>query len=401
MRFKQSIVTILLFSLAAAFAACSQQPQSTANNAGNTGKTEKEAMKPSVKKESFGKLADGTPVDSYTLTNKNGVEVKITNYGATVTSIKVPDHSGKFDDVVLGYDSIDGYLAKNPHLGAVAGRFANRIAKGEFTLNGKAYKLAKNNGENHLHGGPKGFYQVMWTATPVENLSGGNDNVGVMLKYLSKDGEENYPGNLDVTVTYTLTGDNALKIDYAATTDKDTILNLTNHSYFNLAGAGNGDILGHQLKINSEQITPVDSTMIPTGDVKSVAGTPFDFSKLTAIGARINDRDEQLILGKGYDHNFILNVNNTLSTPAVEVYELTTGRVMEVFTNQPGVQLYSGNFLDGTITGKGGKVYKQRYGFCLETQHYPDSPNKPNFPNVVLKPGQRFDSTTIFKFSAR
>ena len=390
---KRLLMTITLVALAVAFAACGQQPQSTTN----TGKTEKESMKPSVKKDSFGKLADGTPVDSYTLTNKNGVEVKITNYGATITSIKVPDRSGKFDDVTLGYDSIDGYLAKNPHLGAVAGRFANRIAKGEFNLNGKAYKLAKNNGENHLHGGPKGFYQAMWTATPIES----GDTVGVTLKYLSKDGEEGYPGNLDVTVTYTLNGENALKIGYAATTDKDTILNLTNHSYFNLAGAGNGDILGHQLKINSEQITPVDSTMIPTGDVKPVAGTPFDFSKLTAIGARINDQDEQLILGKGYDHNFILNVNNTLATPAAEVYEPTTGRVMDVFTNQPGVQLYTGNFLDGTITGKGGKVYKQRYGFCLETQHYPDSPNKPNFPTVVLKPGQQFDSTTIFKFSTR
>lgn len=390
---KQLFDPLSLFILAATFAACGQQPQSTTN----TSKTEKEVMKPSVKKESFGKLPDGTTIDSYTLANKNGVEVKITNYGATVTSIKVPDRSGKFEDVALGYDSIDGYLAKNPHLGSVAGRYANRIAKGEFTLNGKAYKLAKNNGENHLHGGPKGFYQALWTATPVES----GDNVGLTLKYLSKDGEEGYPGNLDVTVTYTLTGDNALKIDYAATTDKDTILNLTNHSYFNLAGAGNGDILKHELKINSEQITPVDSTMIPTGDVKPVAGTPFDFSKLTAIGARINDQDEQLILGKGYDHNFILNVNNTISTPAVEVYEPTTGRVMEVFTNQPGVQLYTGNFLDGTITGKGGKVYNQRYGFCLETQHYPDSPNKPNFPNVVLKTGQRFDSTTIYKFSSR
>jgi aldose 1-epimerase len=386
------IIALSLFSLAVTFAACGGQPQPV-----NTSNTENNTMTASVKKESFGKLADGTDVDSYTLTNKNGVQVKITNYGATVTSIKVPDRNGKFDDVVLGYDSIDGYLAKNPHLGAVAGRYANRIAKGQFTLDGKTYTLAKNNGENHLHGGPKGFYQALWTATPVER----GDGVAVMLKYLSKDGEENYPGNLDVTVTYTLTDRNELKIDYAATTDKDTILNLTNHSYFNLAGAGNGDILNHQLRINADQITPVDKTMIPTGDVKPVAGTPFDFSKLTPIGARINDPDEQLVIGKGYDHNFILKTSNTLSTPAVEVYEPTAGRVMEVFTDQPGVQLYTGNFLDGSITGKGGKVYNQRYGFCLETQHYPDSPNHPNFPTVVLKPGQQFASTTIFKFSAR
>jgi len=392
MRLKQLVVTLSLLSLAL-FAACSQK--STEQSTQPQKESSKEGMAQTLKKESFGKLADGTPVDSYTLTNKNGVEVKITNYGATITSIKAPDKNGKFEDVVLGYDSIDGYLAKNPHLGAVAGRYANRIAKGQFTLNGKTYTLAKNNGENHLHGGPKGFYQVLWTATPAESKD------GVTMHYLSKDGEEGYPGNLDVTVTYTLTDINELKIAYAATTDKDTILNLTNHSYFNLAGAGNGDILKHELKINAPQITPVDKTLIPTGDVRQVAGTPFDFSKLTAIGAHINDPDEQLIIGKGYDHNFVLDVNNSIGTPAVEVYEPTTGRVMQVYTDQPGVQLYTGNFLDGTITGKGGKVYNQRYGFCLETQHYPDSPNKPNFPNVVLKPGQRFVSTTIFKFSAR
>lgn len=401
MRFKQLIVKLSLpLAFAVSFAACGQKSaeQSSTQATTETVKTGKEVMTANLKKDNFGKTPTGTDVEIYTLTNKNGVEVKITNYGATITSIKVPDKNGKFDDVALGYDSLDGYLAKNPHLGSVAGRFANRIAKGEFKLNGKSYKLAKNNGENHLHGGPGGFYQQVWTATEKEPSK---DGVGLVLKYLSKDGEEGYPGNLDVTVTYTLTDSNELKIDYAATTDKDTILNLTNHSYFNLAGAGNGDILGHQLKVNAQQTTPVDKTMIPTGEVKPVAGTPFDFSKLTTIGSRINDQDEQLILGKGYDHNFILNTGNSLSTQAVEVYEPTSGRVMEVFTTQPGVQLYTGNFLDGTITGKGGKVYKQRYGFCLETQHYPDSPNRPNFPTVVLKPGQKFESTTIYKFSAR
>lgn len=398
MRFKQ-IVTLVVFSLAALFAACGQKPAEPAANqpAKEATSAGKEGMASTLKKESFGKLPDGTPVDLYTLTNKNGVEVKITNYGATITSIKVPDKSGKFEDVVLGYDNLKGYLDKNPHLGSVAGRYANRIAKGQFTLNGKTYTLAKNNGENHLHGGPKGFYQVVWTASEAPGV----DGTALALHYLSKDGEEGYPGNLDVTVKYSLSNENELKIDYAATTDKDTILNLTNHSYFNLAGAGNGDILGHQLRINAPQITPVDKTMIPTGDVKQVAGTPFDFSKLTPIGARINDQDEQMIIGKGYDHNFVLDIKNSISTPAVEVYEPTTGRVMEVFTDQPGVQLYTANFLDGTITGKGGKVYKQHYGFCLETQHYPDSPNKPNFPNVILRPGQRFASTTIFKFSTR
>jgi len=394
MRFKQPLLALSLFSLAFVFAACGQKTTEQ-TTAPSTKEPTKEGMAATLKKENFGKLPNGTEVELYTLTNKNGVEVKITNYGATVTSIKAPDKNGKFEDVALGYDNLKGYLDKNPHLGSVAGRYANRIAKGQFTLAGKTYTLAKNNGENHLHGGPKGFYQAVWTVTP----SPAND--AVTLKYLSKDGEEGYPGNLDVTVTYTLTDKNELKIDYAATTDKETILNLTNHSYFNLAGAGNGDILNHQLKINSDQITPVDKTMIPTGDVKQVAGTPFDFTNLTAIGARINDQDEQLILGKGYDHNFILKTSNNITTPAVEVYEPTTGRVMEVFTDQPGVQLYTGNFLDGTITGKGGKVYNQRYGFCLETQHYPDSPNKPNFPNVTLKPGQRFATTTIYKFSAR
>lgn len=397
MKFKRAMTLLSLLALGAGLSGCGQQPSETGKN--NPTKTEMTAKgtEAKLKKESFGKLPDGAEVDSYTLTNKNGVEVKITNYGATVTSIKVPDRNGKLDDVALGYDSIAGYLAKNPHLGSLAGRYANRIGKGEFKLGGKTITLAKNNGENHLHGGPNGFFKQLWKAADASGAAG----VAVRMTYLSKDGEENYPGNLEATVTYTLTDRNELKIEYSATTDKETVVNLTNHSYFNLAGAGNGDILGHQLKINAKQTTPVDKTMIPTGKLADVAGTPFDFSKLTAIGARIDDPHEQIVIGKGYDHNFVLDTGGKLDAQAVEVYEPTTGRVMEVFTDQPGVQLYTANFLDGSIIGKGGKAYPRRSAFCLETQHYPDSPNKPNFPSTTLKPGEKYQTTTIYKFSAR
>ena len=395
MRLKRAMTLLSLLALGGLLGACGHHGMET-GKAPSTDTTAKGA-EAKLKKESFGKLPDGTPVDVYTLTNKNGVEAKITNYGATLTSIKAPDRTGKMDDVVLGYDSIDGYLAKNPHLGAIAGRYANRIANGEFKLNGKTYTLAKNNGPNHLHGGPNGFYKQIWTASDAS----GKDGQAVSFKYLSKDGEENYPGNLTAIVTYTLTDKNELKIDYQATTDKDTVLNLTNHAYFNLAGAGSGDVLGHELKINSKETTVVDKTLIPTGKMAPVAGTPFDFSKLTAIGARINDKNEQLEIGQGYDHNFVLATGGSLTAQAVEVYEPSTGRVMEVFTDQPGVQLYTANHLDGSIVGKAGKTYNKRGGFCLETQHYPDSPNKPNFPTTTLKPGEKFHSTTIFKFSAR
>lgn len=395
MRLKRAMTLLSLLALGGLLGACGHHGMET-GKAPSTDTTAKGA-EAKLKKESFGKLPDGTPVDVYTLTNKNGVEAKITNYGATLTSIKAPDRTGKMDDVVLGYDSIDGYLAKNPHLGAIAGRYANRIANGEFKLDGKTYTLAKNNGPNHLHGGPNGFYKQIWTASDAS----GKDGQAVSFKYLSKDGEENYPGNLTAIVTYTLTDKNELKIDYQATTDKDTVLNLTNHAYFNLAGAGSGDVLGHELKINSKETTVVDKTLIPTGKMAPVAGTPFDFSKLTAIGARINDKNEQLEIGQGYDHNFVLATGGSLTAQAVEVYEPTTGRVMEVFTDQPGVQLYTANHLDGSIVGKAGKTYNKRGGFCLETQHYPDSPNKPNFPTTTLKPGEKFHSTTIFKFSAR
>ena len=350
-----------------------------------------------IAKQSFGKTGDGESVDIYTLTNSRGAEAKITNYGGIVTSLKVPDRRGKLDDIVLGFDNFDAYLKGHPYFGAIIGRYGNRIAKGRFTLDGIEYKLAVNNGENHLHGGIKGFDKVVWTARPRKVAQG----VALELMYLSKDGEEGYPGNLSVTVVYTLTNRNELRIDYTATTDKATVLNLTNHSYFNLAGEGNGDILNHELSIYATQFTPTDAGSIPTGELRNVRGTPFDFTRATAIGARINDDYEQLKFGKGYDHNFVLRGRLGTMRQAGRVFEPTTGRVMEVWTTEPGMQFYTGNFLDGTLTGKAGKPYQVRSGFCLETQHYPDSPNKPKFPTTVLRKGGRFHSTTIYRFSVR
>ncbi len=350
-----------------------------------------------MKKEPFGQTQDGLPVDLWTLTNKNGVTVSITNYGGIVTALSVPDRTGAFKDVVLGFDALDGYLKGHPYFGAIIGRYGNRIAKGRFTLNGVEYKLAPNNGENHLHGGVRGFDKAVWSAREAP----GPDGPALELTYLSKDGEEGYPGNLSVKVVYTLTDNNELRIDYTATTDKDTIVNLTNHSYFNLAGQGEGDILGHEMTIFADKFTPVDAGLIPTGELRSVEGTPFDFRKPVAIGARINDRDQQLEYGGGYDHNFVLSSGGGALAPAARVYEPVSGRVMEVLTTEPGVQFYTGNFLDGTITGKGGKVYRRRYGFCLETQHFPDSPNKPEFPSVVLRPGEEYRTTTVYRFSAQ
>jgi aldose 1-epimerase len=350
----------------------------------------------SIRKEDFGK-ADGQSVALYTLTNKNGVEAKITSYGGIVVSLKVPDRNGKLDDIVLGYDTLDDYLKGNSsYFGALIGRYGNRIDKGRFKLNGVEYKLATNNGANHLHGGIKGFDKVVWTGKPVKV----KDGVKLVLTYLSRDGEEGYPGNLSVTVTYTLTDNNELKIDYSATTDKDTVVSLSHHSYFNLAGQGNGDILNHQLMINADRFTPVDSGLIPTGELRAVKGTPFDFTQPTAIGARINDDDEQLKFGKGYDHNFVLNGKVGTLRQVAKASETTTGREMEVWTTEPGLQFYSGNFLDGK-PGKGGKAYQLRYGFCLETQHFPDSPNKPSFPSTTLKKGGRYQSSTVYRFSAR
>lgn len=347
-----------------------------------------------ITKQPFGKLTDGTMIDLYILANANS-EVKIATYGGTIVSIVTPDQHGKLADVVLGHDTFDKYLTQNAFFGCITGRYANRIAQGKFTLNGVEYTLAQNDGSNHLHGGLKGFNTKIWQATAIE----GNEGPAVRLTYLSQDGEEGYPGNLSATVTYTLTNDDALKIDYLATTDKDTIINLTNHAYFNLAAGEAEDCLGHEMMLNTAQFTPIDETLIPTGELRSVKGTPLDFTVPTVIGARINQDYDQLRFGGGYDHNWVLNNLDGKLVLAAKVQERITGRVMEVYTTEPGIQFYSGNFLNGSITGKGGIVYKKRYGFCLETQHYPDSPNKPTFPSTLLKPGQTYQTTTIYKFS--
>lgn len=333
-------------------------------------------------------------MDIYTLANKNGVSAKITNYGGIVMSLNVPDKSGQFSDVVLGFETAEDYLKPHPYFGALIGRYGNRIAKGKFTLEGKEYILAQNDGPNSLHGGLKGFDKVIWDAKPLDTPAG----PALELTYLSQDGEEGYPGNLLVKIIYTLTHDNELRIDYTATSDETTVINLTHHSYFNLAGADTGTILDHELLLNAAHFTPVNQTLIPTGEIRPVAGTPFDFTQPTKIGLRINQDDEQLKFGLGYDHNWVLNSSDGSLALAARVSEPGSGRVMEVWTTEPGIQFYSGNFLDGSNIGKGGKVYQHRYGFCLETQHFPDSPNQPNFPSTVLKASQTYTSTTVYKF---
>ncbi|WP_460975018.1 aldose epimerase family protein [Spirosoma knui] len=353
-------------------------------------------QKAGIEKTSFGQLADGQEADIYTLRNEAGMEAKITNYGGILVSLTAPDKNGTFEDVTLGFDSLATYEKGSPFFGALVGRYGNRIAKGKFTLDGKEYTLATNNMGNHLHGGLKGFDKVLWTATPVE----GNEPA-LKLAYTAKDGEEGYPGNLSVEVTYTLQKDNALKIDYKATTDKPTVVNLTNHSYFNLT-AGKSDILGHELTINADRFVPVNETLIPTGELKPVAGTPFDFTKSAVVGARINDStDTQIKYGLGYDHCWVFTDNSNKLKQGATVYEPTSGRMMEVLTTEPAVQFYTGNFLDGTLTGKGNVVYKKRTGLCLETEHYPDSPNQPKFPTTTLKPGETYQTTTVYKFSTK
>ncbi len=340
---------------------------------------------------------DGKPIEVFTLTNANGIELKAITYGAIITSLKVPDRAGRVADVVLGFDSPDGYLKTPPppYFGALIGRYGNRIAKGKFTLDGHTYTLATNNGPNHLHGGNIGFDKVMWSAEPRQAAGAAS----VVFTRTSPDGEEGYPGALAVRVTYTLTDKNELIVDYHATTDKATPVNLTQHSYFNLAGDGSGDILGHELTLNADRYTPVDDTLIPTGELAPVSGTPFDFRKATAIGARIGQDNAQLKNGKGYDHNWVLNRTGAGLQLAARLKDPASGRTMEIRTTEPGVQFYSGNFLDGSITGKGGHVYKFRNGLCLETQHFPDSPNHSNFPSTILRPGQNHDSKTVFAFS--
>jgi aldose 1-epimerase len=348
-----------------------------------------------VDQRPFGQTKDGKSVTLFTLKNNSGAEAGIINYGGLVIFLKVPDRNGHVDDVVLGYDKLADYIKDSPYFGAIIGRYGNRIAKGKFTLDGKQYSLAINNGPNSLHGGLVGFDKVVWEPKVVMT----SDGPSLELRYTSKDGEEGYPGTLKVKAVYTLTSDNALKLEFTATTDKDTVINLTQHSYFNLAGKG--DILNHVVTIPADKFTPVDSTLIPTGELKPVEGTPFDFRTPTAIGARINQDDQQLKYGGGYDHNWVINKQMGQLTLMGRVYEPGTGRVLEVFSTEPGLQFYTGNFLDGKLTGKGGWVYQFRNGFCMEAQHYPDSPNQPNFPSVVLKPGQVYRNTIIFKFSVQ
>ena len=346
-----------------------------------------------VARATFGMTREQVPVEVYTLTNANGVEMRAITYGGIITSLKVPDQSGRFDDVVLGFDTIDGYREATRYFGALIGRYGNRIAGGKFTLDGKTVTLATNNGPNHLHGGVKGFNQVLWNAMPADGAEG----VSLTLTRRSPDGEEGYPGNLQVSIRYLLTDKNELVIDYRATTDKPTPVNLTQHSYFNLAADGR-DVLGHRLMLKASRYTPVDDTLIPTGELARVEGTPFDFRKSTAIGDRIDADHVQLRNGKGYDHNWVLDRTGPALEPAATVVEPRSGRTMDVATTEPGIQFYSGNFLDGTAKGKGGRVYEHRTGFCLETQHYPDSPNHPSFPSTILLPGQTYASKTVFTF---
>ncbi|MGE5244175.1 MAG: aldose epimerase family protein [Betaproteobacteria bacterium] len=341
----------------------------------------------------FGTMPDGTPIDVFTITNAHGIEIRAITYGGVITSIRTPDRAGRFDDIVLGFDRLEDYVQRSPYFGAIIGRYGNRIARGRFTLDGRAYTLATNDGPNHLHGGVKGFDKAVWRGEPFEK---GGD-AGVVFTHVSPGGDEGYPGRLSVKVTYTLTSADALVIEYEATTDAPTPVNLTNHSYFNLTG-GARDILGHELTIDADRYTPIDATLIPTGELAPVAGTPFDFRKATPIGARINQTNSQLANGKGYDHNFVLNAAGPGLHHAAHVVEPTTGRTLDIATTEPGLQFYSGNFLDGTLKGTAGHVYGHRFGFCLETQHFPDSPNHANFPSTILRPGQTYHSKTVIAF---
>jgi aldose 1-epimerase len=361
---------------------CQKEPSTTKQP-----ETKKET-KMNITKEAFGKTADGKQADLYTLTNANGLTMKVTNYGCIIVSLEVPDRNGKLGDITLGYNTLAEYIKETPYFGAIVGRYGNRIGKGRFTLDGVEYKLAVNDGENHLHGGIKGFDKVVWDAEEVTTA----DAVGVKFTYLSKDGEEGYPGNLSCTIIYTLTNDNEFKISYEAKTDKATPINLTHHSYFNLAGPGTRDILDHEIMLNADRYTPVDEGLIPTGELRSVKNSPMDFTEPKTIGSRIAQ------VSGGYDHNYVLNSGGGKLSLAAKLYEPTTGRVMEIHTTEPGIQFYSGNFLDGTITGKGGNVYQKHYGFCLETQHFPDSPNKPDFPPVILRPVEKYTHVTVHKF---
>jgi len=350
-----------------------------------------------IGKKLFGKLSDGSEIFAYTLKNQNGMTAKIINYGAIVVSLTAPDRNGKFDDIVLGYDNLDSYVKDNNYFGAIVGRYGNRIGKGKFSLEGKTYQLTINNGENHLHGGKTGFSKKVWSAEPIESET----DPALKLTYVSKDGEEGYPGTVTITVVYTLTKNNELKIEYTGTTDKTTIFNPTHHSYFNLSGNMNTTILDHELWINADKITPVDNSLITTGEYADVANTPMDFRSPKKVGEDINADFEQLKFGLGYDHNWVINGYNKKVNKIASLYEAGSGRYMEMYSDQPGVQFYSGNFLDGTAAGKNGVKYQHRSALCLEAQCFPDSPNKPQFPSVILKPGEVYKQTTIYKFSTK
>jgi aldose 1-epimerase len=352
------------------------------------------SVTPTVTRAPFGRLPDGRAVDLFTLATSHGLEVRVMTYGAIITVVRTPDRAGHADDIALGFDSLAGYLAGHPYFGAVIGRYANRIARGQFTLDGVTYHLAVNNGPNSLHGGRRGFDKVLWTADSFAH----DDVAGVTLRYTSPDREEGYPGTLVARVTYTLTERNELVVDYEATTDKPTPVNLSQHSYWNLGGEGHGDILDHVVELNASSFTPVDSTLIPTGRVSSVIGTPFDFRTPTRVGARINEPNEQLRVGGGYDHNFVLDRRTAGLTHAARVVDPASGRTLDISTTEPGVQFYTGNFLDGTIKGKSGHVYGHRAALVLETQHFPDSPNHPEFPSTILRPGGVYRSQTVFRF---
>jgi aldose 1-epimerase len=347
-----------------------------------------------IERKDWGTSPDGRTVELFTLTREGAPTVTVTSHGAYLVSVLAPDREGTVVDVVLGYADLAGYQQDGPYLGAVVGRYANRIARGEFTLDGKTYTLARNNGPNSLHGGPDGFHRKLWTARIVS----GDDGQALELTYVSPDGEEGFPGTLTATVVYSLSSDGGLRLDYSATTDAPTVLNLTNHAYFNLAGEGDGDVLGHEMQIEADAFTPVDETLIPTGELRSVEGTALDFRQPVALGKRIDADEEQMRIGGGYDHNLVIRGTAGELRPAARAVEPGSGRVLEVLTTQPGMQLYTGNFLDGTVVGKSGKPYGRREGFCLETQHFPDSPNQEAFPSVVLRPGQRYEESTVFRF---
>ncbi len=386
----------ILLCLAAAglLASCSAKESSSDNSQDST--TVSVSQNNVMQKEKFGTMPDGREVYRHVLKNKNGMEVHVINYGAIITHLIAPDKDGKLEDIVLGFDSLDPYMKGSPYFGAIVGRYGNRIANGKFTIDGQEYKIAANNNGQSLHGGIKGFDKVYWDITELESSKG----QGLKLKYLSKDMEEGYPGNLDVTVEYVLTDDNELQIDYSATTDKTTVVNLTQHTYFNLSGNAQRDITDHVLTINAEEFIPVSKVLIPLGKPAPVKGTPFDFTKPEVVGARVNDNHEQLKVAGGYDHCWVLSGGEGMKSAAT-VYDPITGRTIEVLTTEPGIQFYSGNFLDGKLVGKNNVAYKHRSGLCLETEHYPDSPNQPQFPSTLLKPGETYSTQTTYRFGTK